>query len=423
LFGARLLSLIGGLLQILSVVLLVRELKGRVLSQVIAAVLVTFLPFWFFHHRMALMDGWLAVWLTFSVLFLLKSLRTKSVSVSILSGLCFGAALLTKIPAVLAIPSLVLMSLYHLDSQKKLMPVVKHIAISLGIGLFMFACLKISPSFSQLFSRGGDFLFSVSDIFKGIWFTTIKNTPSYLNYFWQYATPPAFILFAISPFLKYERKRSVLLLLSFLAFCIPIALMGKVVFPRYLLPAMIFLTVAVSLTAESLMRYKNSVVKWSGVGAVMLAILFSTHFMYPQMSNPNATPFVSADRMQYLTEWSAGHGTKEIYQRIVTESKTHTVAVATEGYFGSLPDGLLLYLYSADLSNISVEGVGQPIGSIPQALIGKKDSYDRLWLVVNSHRRTFELPKESLLASYCRPYNAPCLELWDVTALIHSNDE
>lgn len=423
LFAARLVSVIGGLIQVGAMVLLIKELKGGVIAQKVGAVLVVFLPFWLFHHRMALMDGWLTVWLTFAILFILKSIRQKKVSVAVISGICLGASLLTKVPAVLAVPSLAMMSLYHLHGRRDLPSIIKQVSISVLVGLGMFACLRINPAFSQLFTRGGDFLFSVSDIFRGIWLTTIQNTPSYVSDFWHYATPPVAVLFLVSLVLRQDRKRSILLFFSFLLFCVPIALMGKVVFPRYLFPAMIFITASAALAVEGLWQYKNRLLKWSGMVSVGLSLVYSLTFLYPLITNPNKTPFISADQGQYLTDWSAGHGTKEVAQKLIEASKTQKIAVATEGYFGSLPDGLLLYLNNENVSNIAVDGVGQPIGSIPEILIERRNEYDRLWLVVNSHRRTFDLPPNALLASYCRPDDSPCLELWDVTDIVHQLGE
>jgi hypothetical protein len=144
--------------------------------------------------------------------------------------------------------------------------------------------------------------------------------------------------------------------------------------------------------------------------------------MYYLSANPNKTPFVSADTMQYLTEWSAGHGNWEVFQKLQADSKTQRIAVATEGYFGTLPDGLVMYVHNKNLENIAIDGVGQPIFGIPDELIKKRDEYDRFWLVVNSHRLEFELPTHMLLASYCRPYDAPCLQVWDVTELVKASE-
>lgn len=423
LFAARLVSLIGGAFQVLAIMWLIKELKGNQVAQLSGAILVCFLPFWFFHHRMALMDGWLTVWITLSLVLLLRAIRMKSTSLAVLSGLCLGASSLTKIPAVLAFPSLLFLSVAVVDLKKSKWHFLRYLVISGAVGAFTFALLKFSPSFSQLFSRGGDFLFSFSDIKDGIWFTTIKNTPSYINYFWTYSTPPVVILFFTSLFMAKNRKVFLMLWLSFLGYYLPIALMGRSVFPRYLFPSVLFMTITAALVVGELYSYREKIIKWSGIGILALAVVFSIPFMYFLSVNPNKTPFVSSDVTQYLTEWSAGHGIYEVYQRLLVESENQKIAVATEGYFGTLPDGLLMYLYNQKVDNIAVQGIGQPVTDIPEYLIDRKDEYDQLWLVVNSHRRKIDLPPNALIASYCRPYNGPCLELWDLTQVIRSINE
>lgn len=419
LYAGRVLSVLSGLLQVVLTVLVVRELKGNKVAQLSAAAMVLCLPFWFFHHRMALMDGWMVVWLTAGLLLSLRSLRRSSTAEAVVAGVCIGASLLTKVPAVLALPSFLFLSYSTVNTTKHGWGFLKYVAIAVFTSGVVFASLILSPSFSQLFNRGGDFLFSVSDIFEGVWFSTIKNTPSYFEYFWKYATPPVLVLF-IAGLFSANRKLVALLWLSFLAFYLPIALMGVVVFPRYLLPCMVFVTIGAAVTAGQLFRHTYPLVKWSGVALVSSSVLLSLPFMYSVSFQPEKTPFVASDKMQYLTEWSAGYGVEEVYLALQEHSKDQTIAVATEGYFGTLPDGLLLYLHNKDVKNIAVQGVGQPITAVPEFLLDRNGQYQRFWLVVNSNRRQVELPPELLLASYCRPFGAPCLELWDLTELVAS---
>src|SRR5690606_22852056 len=90
---------------------IVKSLGGKQLAQVVAVGCVTFLPFWFFFHRLALIDGLLALCLSVSVLgtiLLMKTDVKKNWSNSFpyvgLLGISFGAALLTKLPALFFMP-------------------------------------------------------------------------------------------------------------------------------------------------------------------------------------------------------------------------------------------------------------------------------------------------------------------------------
>jgi hypothetical protein len=97
--------------------------------------------------------------------------------------------------------------------------------------------------------------------------------------------------------------------------------------------------------------------------------------------------------------------------------------VATEGSFGTLPDGINLYLHRTNVDQVYVEGIGQPVVNIPNFFTDRARQFDQVVLVVNSHRLKLSLPEEQLLQEYCRPApTAPCLQVWDITAQVKSAD-
>src|SRR5690606_21546600 len=131
---------------------------------------------------------------------------------------------------------------------------------------------------------------------------------------------------------------------------------------------------------EAALVIEHYVRHWERTASTLALTLFSslvitlllantaTHpvdFMYPNLTNNEQIPFVSADVEQYLTEWSSGHGIREgvtfIYERQLAGKK---IAVGTEGYFGTLPDGILMYQYGRDVTGILVEGIGYPLTGI-----------------------------------------------------------
>jgi hypothetical protein len=152
-----------------------------------------------------------------------------------------------------------------------------------------------------------------------------------------------------------------------------------------------------------------------------IIILHSYKFIYPSYFDIDQIPFSQADRVQYLEEWSSGQGIYPATQSMLETSKKKSLAVATEGYFGTLPDGILMYLHRIDVNNLMVEGIGQPIHSIPNNFLIKAKNYDQLWLIVNSHRLKMDMNEARLINEYCRPNNAPCLQVWDLSYLLNNN--
>lgn len=448
LLAARLVSVLIGFLQVLLTGSLLRQLKTSQVVQQFGMLCVVFLPYWFFHHRMALMDGLLTLCITASVfcgIKVIQLLDEKKAAITSLSevfiqipallnkptlvwtflgGLAFGAALWSKLPAVLAAPGvLLLVFINHRKTFLARLYQLLPLGSMLAIGIVVFGLLKLHPAFGQLFSRGGDFLFPLQEVLGGKWIITIQQIPNYLFYFSMYLSPGMLILLVFGNLLpNIQRRKIVVLTLAGLAFLAPIALLGKVVYARYLLPAAPFFTIAACLGLDALLQAmikpgSKQVVSIKivvGIAAILIAITSST-FIIPSITNVNKIPFVESDTTQYLTEWSAGQGIYESTNLIMQEAQDKRVAIATEGYFGTLPDGMLLYLHRRDVKNIMLEGIGQPVVGIPASFAQKAASYDTVYLVVNSHRNKLDLTPDKLVAEYCRPYEAPCLQVWDIT--------
>ncbi len=446
LFAGRFLAVLIGFLQMLLIGALVKKLGGSRTSQILSQLLVLFLPFWYFYHRMALMDGLLTLCISgalYATIVLQEEKFTKladlfkrsSLLWIVVGALAVGAALWSKLPAVLAFPSLCLFVFLRPATQAKnlqqqlvaLFYKVLPIGAVIFGGLCIFALLKLNPAFGQLFSRGGDFLYPVSEVLGGGWSKTLPQLPTYLSYFVSYLSAGVLFLLVFGCYLPHPKQRQVVVLtLAGLLFVAPIALLGKVVYARYLLPAAPFFTLAAVLTIDTLLEW----LKETGVKKIQAQILLAITGvlivltiipnLVASLVNPNTTPFVPSDRVQYLTEWSSGHGIIETVALLEDASQTKKIALATEGYFGTLPDAVLLYLHRRDVENIIVEGIGQPVQSIPDFFIERAAGYDEIWLVVNSHRMQIVLPQDKLKAEYCRPFAAPCLQVWDITEYLSS---
>lgn len=419
LFAGRFLAILTGIFQIIIIGKIIKELEFEKMFQYIGMLLTGLLPYWFFHHHLALMDGLLTLFLslaTWQTLKLIKKPNSKKTIFFI--GLSFGLAMLTKIPALLFIPSLLIIS-FFLPQENKIYRFKSLISASIAIviGLLFFLLLKLHPAFGQLFSRGGDFLFSWQEILLNQkWRETLPNSVTYLSYFKQYFTWPL-ILISIIGLLFNQKKKVLIFHLCWISLALPIFLMGKVVYPRYLFPVSLTFTLAVIASIKSLLSQKLwlRTITW-----ILLAITFtqSALFIHPLLFDVEKIPFVSADQGQYLTEWSAGFGIKETVEILQEKSQTHTVLALSEGYFGTLPDGLLMYLHREKLDNLFVIGIGQPVTRLKPEVIELAQQYDQTLLIANSHRLLLDLSNAKLILQVCRPYNAPCHQVWDITTLI-----
>ena len=434
LFAARFVSVIIGLLQLVIMMQTVSLLTKNKKTILVSGILVTILPYWFFHHRMALTDGLMTAMVSFSVYFLIKDfvsntqkkLFAKESLVNVLlAGLFFGLSLYSKVPAVLFSPGLfLLVFLVKKIDKNKFIVAISKVGISIGFGIVLFGLLKFVPSFSQLFGRGSDFLFPLSEVIAGKWQETLPSLPTYFGYFVSYMTPTLFIFMILGLFGKSNKKVVHLFFWAGVLFILPIGIMGRMVYARYLFPAVFWFTLASVFAIEDFFVWAKSLdkqvrLKLASTGFFVLLLANtvgnSSIFMITSMTDHTQIPFISSDTVQYLTEWSSGHGLVETVELIRKESKDKTIAVATEGSFGSLPDGLNLYFHRTDVSNIAIDGVGYPVFGIPKKFAETARNFDEQWLVVNSHRMQWSLPEEKLITEYCRPFDAPCLQVWNIT--------
>lgn len=432
LLAGRSVSILVGLFQAMVLGLITWKITKDKFSAGWVMLLTSTLPFWFFYQRMALMDSLLTFWLSLSVLLVLvlsertslfqKKFQTSLPYIASL-GLVLFLAIWTKLPAVLFLLALIPTSLIIKQKQSRHYLTILGLTLTgISLSLVFFVTTSILPAFSQLFSRGSDFLYSVPDFLAGGWKVVLFNSGLTTQSLIYYLSPLVVLSPIIGLFFTKHRRTQLLLLLAATAFMLPMILLAKVYYPRYLLPVSIFFTLSSGLIVDAalnkitIVNLKKRAVIALGLALYCANILaFAGQWNVQAMIDSNAVPMVAVDRMQYLEEWSSGHGIVETVDLLQSVDKSRRIAVATEGYFGTLPDALLLYLHNQDVSNLSIDGIGQPVWDIPQWFIEKTTAADERWLVVNSHRMRMTLPEDQLIAEYCRPNSAPCLQIWDIT--------
>ncbi len=431
LFAARFVSLVSALVLVYLVGKIVREMSGSKRASLISQALMVMLPFWFFSARLALIDTVLVALIAASLLNFLEFFKQRQWWKLVLSGLWLGLAFWTKLPTILCLPLIAIIVATTLVSDRFQLPdkegkkqFLITLVVVFGIGIGLFGLLKLQSAFGQLFSRGGDFLYPLRELsLYRLWFNLTRHTADFTGVFFTYLTGSGLFLMLTAIIIPTHRRRILGLILAAIVYCLPIIILGKVIYPRYLLPAALPLTLAIALAIDSylLVIYRQANLRWRTILSLFLAlslahmISFSTAFWLYGWLNPNRLPLTSADKVQYLREWSAGNGLKETADDVIKVAETQRILVLTEGYFGTLPDGLLLYLHGKNVTNIFVEGIGQPVRQIPVAQIENAKKYDVVWLVVNSHRLMLNPPPDKLVARYCRLTDDPCLEVWDIT--------
>jgi 4-amino-4-deoxy-L-arabinose transferase-like glycosyltransferase len=391
LFAGRLVSVSCGVASIIGVYLISKHLFKSQKVAIISALMIAVCPFMLFFDRMALVDSMLttfAVWLFY---FLTLNARLLRLDLSMIAGFLLGGALLTKSPGLFfAILTPLAAILVSWPKEKKLFlktvgKFIFLILITLAIGYGLYNILRLGPNFSMLSSRNMDYVYPYTHILTSPFSPLVSHLGAAVEYFWLFGPAALIALFLIGSFnsFRFDWKKTIWILLWIFFPLLAVTEYGKVFTARYILYIVPFV---ILIAGVSFLIKKEILVR--GLTVLFLVFLVqSTIFNYLLLTNTEKVKLPRSERSGYLEEWTAGYGIKEISEIIREEyakNPQKKIVVGTEGYFGTLPDGLQLYLN--DLKEITVIGVGLGIDKLPKQLVESKQSGNKTYLVVNSSR-------------------------------------
>ncbi|KKU81064.1 MAG: hypothetical protein UY08_C0003G0015 [Candidatus Gottesmanbacteria bacterium GW2011_GWA1_47_8] len=335
------------------------------------------------------------VWAFLLGLLLVENLR---LDLAMLLGFAVGGAVLTKSPGwffLLLQPALIFWrpKWQQLDWFKLFGGWLVAAIIAVG----MYNILRLGPNFQLVAQRNLDYVFSPNEVLQHPLNPFIGNIKNTLAWLMNLITPVGLIL-AFASILGRERKQVSLwvwIILPLLAQ----AAVAKVYTSRYFFYVIPYLAILAALGWRELQQRQRTL-------AVFLAALFISQCLvygWTMVTNPARARMPQNMAHGYLQEWTAGWGQKEVADYLIERAKTHTVVVGTEGFFGTLPDGL--QIYTEKVPNLTVIGVGLNVSAIPESL---KQALveNEVYLVINKDRHSLkEIPpeKRKLLLSFPKP--------------------
>jgi 4-amino-4-deoxy-L-arabinose transferase-like glycosyltransferase len=383
LFSGRIVSVLTGLGTLFGISLLSWLLFKNIRVTLAAAAIYAASSYAFFFDRMALADSMLSmfgVW-TF-VLFYLAVTKIR-LDYAMLAGFSLGAAWLTKSPALffaLLLPTIWIFT----DKVKNLKKIIPLTLVTVVIGYGMYNILRLGPNFHQLATRNADYVYPLSHLLED-WVNPFK-TFLLMSFEWIWIMGPftVLILAICGYYLNWKKNWKILIVLTawFLGPILVQSEFAKVFTARYIFFTIpyLFIIAASSLTASKL--------NWIRVLAVIIAFFVSQSLVnnYLFLTNPEAAKMHRSERSGYLEEWTAGQGIREVadYLRSEQEKDGKRYVVGTEGFFGTLPDGLQIYFDKNP--NILVIGIGLGLDEIPDSLTNSKKAGNRTFMVANNER-------------------------------------
>jgi len=399
LFAGRFLSVLTGMGTILGVFVASYLLFKSKKVALIASFVYSLIPFAVFFDKMALADSMLTmfgVWILAIGIVLVRTLRF---DVAMILGFVLGGALLTKSPALyfsLLLPTLVLFIQKKRDIWKYFILLIPTYLIGYGI----FNILRLGPNFHMLALRNLDYVYPLSHILSSPLDPFKPFVDRSKEFYWIMGGGSLMIMWLVSYLVNFKSKLKELFVLTvwFLGPILISSEFSKTMTARYVLFSLPFYVII----ASAIFLINTKKLKIIQFLLISIFVVWSLAFNYKLLSNPETANLPRSERSGYLEEWTAGQGIREISDYLKSQSlrNNQTIVVGTEGYFGTLPDGLQIYFDSSLIpsngSKVKVIGIGLQLDKVPEQLVDAKKAGDIVYMVVNNERMNTDYTKLDL---------------------------
>lgn len=397
LFAGRFLSVISGFFTLLGVFFLSYKIFN-LKAALWASLLYVIIPYTVFFDRMALVDSMLSaftVWAIYLAILLAQFVR---LDLAMILGYILGGAILTKTPGMLnlfLVPISILAFKRSKGDRNHLVKLILFWGLAILIALIVYNLLRLGPNFHQLSSRNADYVFSPTELVGRPLDPFIPHLRDMSDWFPKLFTIPILALAGVGVFYtlkKFNKLALIVLLWALLPLMVEMAFL-RTFTARYLLasipPFLIFagFGIAAILDKISMKYFVKTFI------ALLVVLPFSLVFNYQLLTNPPPDSLPKAERKGYFEDWTAGYGFSEIAGYLMERKKMGPVVVGTEGFFGTLPDGLQIYL---DKAGIPIIGSTATIS----AQLKEASLTNQTFFVVNKIRAMENQPGLKLIKEY-----------------------
>lgn len=393
LIAGRMVSACSGMASVIGVFLITLELFKNKKTALVASLFYVVSPFTVFFDRLSLVDSMLSMFGIWTLYFAVLAAKRLRLDFAMIAGFFLGFAWLTKSPAIFFLSLLPTTILFVPNIKKNIWRFILYTAAAAIIGYGMYNILRLGPSFHLISTRNQDYLFTLSEVLNDPLIQFTRHGEKTIEWL-VLLLPFPIILLSTWAIIKGFKKYSKQFLFLGLWFLVPLIAQiefGKVITARYLLFTMIPLFIISAVCIVQIIKFKFS----HYLIALLILILPALVMDYYLLTNPQKAFLPSEERQGFLETWTSGYGISEVAKFIKQKHKENPdahIVVGTEGAFGTLPDGLQIYV--EDLPNTTVFGVGNSdIQELSQSLINAKIAGDQVYLVVNKSRLWVD-PKE-----------------------------
>ncbi len=336
-------------------------------------------PFSVFFDRLALVDSMLSMFCLWTAILGYLTAKYDRWDLAMLTGFSLGFGLLTKSPAIFI--AFLLPTFWLLLNIRGILK----LSATYIIAYLMYNIQRLGPNFDLLSSRTADYVRPINHIFISFFDPLIPHLKDFLVWVGSLGPSAIIPIFLVGIYfgLKEKLRVTIVLLIWFLAPVFVQAEYALAFTARYVYFVIPYLFILAGLA----IMINQKVIRFFVLGFIVIFVVQSIIFNFYLLTNPEKAQLPRGERSGYLEEWTAGQGIAEIASYLKNQSSiinNQQIIVGTEGYFGTLPDGLQIYVN--DYPNIIVIGVGVIITETPQSLREAVEAGNKTYLVVNKSR-------------------------------------
>lgn len=400
LLAGRLVSVLAGIASMAGIGVLTYELFKNKRIAFLGVLLYVLSPFALVYDRMALYDSLVATFSIWNLYVGIRLVRTLRLDMALILGMMLGAGMLNKTSGFLSLyllPSTLL--LFDWGNKQRTNRVLRWVGLACIAAMLsqaIYSILRLSPFFHIVAQKDTVFVYTFSEWLSHPVQFLRGNLNGLFDWLIHYLTWPVFIacLLPIGAFWSKFREKVLLYVWWFAPF-IALALFGRVLYPRFILFMAMPLLVLTAVTSDWIIRRWGRTV----IGIILMAIVFvpGAYADYFIITNPSYAPIPQADKGQYVNDWPAGWGIKEVNAFLAEEAKKGKISVYTEGTFGLLPYAVEIDL--VDNPNIAIHGIWPLPEEPPQAILEEAVMHPT-YLILNESQKISPLWPVVLVSEY-----------------------
>lgn len=367
--AGRITSVLTGFLSMIGMFFLSRELfKNKWIGFIAAGIFAVF-PFAIVYDRMALYDSMVAMFAIWGLYIEVLLVRRLQSHLAFVAGLIIGGGMLTKSNAffnIYFLPfTLLLFDFSKHQRTQRFIRWILLVALTTALAYLYYSILRLSPYFGIIGEKNYTFIYSFHDwiqrpfdFFAGNFHGLFGWMVTYINWLGVGLAAVSFLFLR-----KFWREKLLLLVWFGLPF-LALAIDGKVIYPRYILPMAIFLIPLIAVSLYSFLSHpKRKVIGIALLAVLIGAYVYTDRFILFDFAH---APIPRPDLDQYINSWPAGGGMKEVDAYLLDQSKQQKIYVGTEGTYGLMPESVEMYL--ANNPNVTIKGYWPITKTLPKEL-------------------------------------------------------